>query len=106
MYKIIEGIVKELEKENVKIIYNTEIKDFIAENEHLTALVDQNNRRWTADIMVINSDAAVFRGSVFKREKFSKEKLDKKSWTMGPLTLYLGLKCKLPMVHHHNYLSR
>ena len=22
---------------------------------------------------------------------------------MGPLTIYLGLKCKLPMVHHHNY---
>ena len=22
---------------------------------------------------------------------------------MGPLTVYLGLKCKLPMVHHHNY---
>ena len=103
MYKIIEGLVKELEKEKVTIVYNTEIKDFIAENEHLTALVDQHNRRWTADIVVVNSDAAVFRGSVFRREKFSKEKLDKKSWTMGPLTLYLGLKCKLPTVHHHNY---
>ena len=103
MYKIIEGLVKELEKEKVTIVYNTEIKDFIAEKEVLTALVDQHNRRWTADIVVVNSDAAVFRGSVFRREKFSKEKLDKKSWTMGPLTLYLGLKCKLPTVHHHNY---
>ena len=103
MYKIIEGLVKELEKENVRIIYNTEIKDFIAENGQLTALIDQNNRRWTSDIIVINSDAAVFRGSVFKRKNFSPEKLDKKSWTMGPLTIYLGIKCKLPMVHHHNY---
>jgi phytoene desaturase len=103
MYKIIEGLVKELEKENVSIIYNTEIKDFMAENGHLSALIDQNNRRWTSDIMVINSDAAVFRGSVFKRRKFSPEKLDKKAWTMGPLTIYLGIKCKLPMVDHHNY---
>jgi phytoene desaturase len=103
MYKIIEGLVKELEKENVRIIYNTEIKDFIAENGQLTALIDQNNRRWTSDIIVINSDAAVFRGSVFKRKNFSQEKLDKKSWTMGPLTIYLGIKCKLPMVDHHNY---
>ncbi|MBN1789640.1 MAG: phytoene desaturase [Bacteroidales bacterium] len=103
MYKIIQGLVKELEKENVSIIYNTEIKDFIAEDGHLTALIDQNNRRWTSDIVVINSDAAVFRGSVFKRREFSQEKLDKKSWTMGPLTIYLGIKCKLPMVHHHNY---
>jgi phytoene desaturase len=103
MYKIIEGIVNELEKENVKIIYNTEIKDFVSENNKLAALIDQNGRRWTADIIVVNSDAAVFRGSVLKRPEFSVKKLDKKSWTMGPLTIYLGLKCKLPMVHHHNY---
>lgn len=103
MYKIIEGIINELEKENVKITYNTEIKDFISDNKKLAALVDQNGRRWTADIIVVNSDAAVFRGTVFRRAEFSQEKLDKKSWTMGPLTIYLGLKCKLPMVHHHNY---
>ncbi len=103
MYKIIEGIVNELEKENVKITYNTEIMDFIGDNNKLTTLIDQNGKSWTSDIIVVNSDAAVFRGSVFKRTKFSQKKLDKKSWTMGPLTIYLGLKCKLPMVHHHNY---
>jgi phytoene desaturase len=103
MYKIIEGIVEELKKENVKITYNTEIKSFVAENNTLTALVDQNNKKWTADIFVINADAAVFRGTVFERKAFTTKKLDKKSWTMGPLTVYLGLKCKLPEVHHHNY---
>jgi phytoene desaturase len=103
MYKIIEGIVNELEKENVKITYNTEIVDFISDNCKLTDLIDRNGRKWAADIFVVNSDAAVFRGSVFRRPEFSVKKLDKKSWTMGPLTVYLGLKCKLPMVHHHNY---
>jgi phytoene desaturase len=103
MYKIIEGIVNELEKEDVQITYNTEIVDFDSENNKLKALIDQKNKRWNADIVVINSDAAVFRGSVFKRTAFSQEKLDRKSWTMGPLTIYLGLKCKLPGVHHHNY---
>lgn len=103
MYKIIEGIVNELEKENVKITYNTEIKDFVGDSNKLTALVDQDGRSWTADIIVINSDAAVFRGSVLRRPEFSVKKLDKKSWTMGPLTVYLGLKCKIPTVHHHNY---
>ena len=103
MYKIIEGIVNELKKENVKITYNTEIKSYESDNNKLTALVDQNNKKWTADIFVINADAAVFRGTVFGRKAFSQKKLDKKSWTMGPLTIYLGLKCKLPEVHHHNY---
>src|SRR4030042_4644804 len=32
MYKIIEGMVNELEKEKVKITYNAEIKDFISDN--------------------------------------------------------------------------
>ncbi len=103
MYKVIEGIVKELEKENVKITYNTEIKSFESDNGKLSCLIDQNGKKWTADIIVVNSDAAVFRGSVFKRPAFTVEKLDKKSWTMGSLTIYLGLKCKLPMVNHHNY---
>jgi phytoene desaturase len=103
MYRIVQGLVHELEKENVKITYNTEIKDFNAINNGLQYLVDQEGRKWAADIFVINADAAVFRGKVLRRKMYSDEKLDRKNWTMGPLTIYLGLKCKLPMVHHHNY---
>ena len=103
MYKIVEGIVEELRKENVTITYNTEIVDFVANGRKLDCLVDQNNRQWKSDIVVVNSDAASFRGRIFKRLKFTMEKLDKMEWTMGPLTIYLGLKCKLPQVEHHNY---
>jgi phytoene desaturase len=45
----------------------------------------------------------VFRNSVFKREKYSDEKMAKMNWTMGYLTFYIGIKCKLPQVNHHNY---
>jgi len=103
MYRIIEGFENELKKENVSITYNTEIVDYIAEGKTLKYLVDSNNRKWGADIIIINADAAVFRGRVFKRKEFSEEKLDRMSWTMGSLTMYLGLKCKLPNVQHHNY---
>lgn len=103
MYKIVEGIVDELKKENVKIRYNTEIKDYISENNHLKYLVDQNNKKWSADIFVINADAAVFRGRIFKRPEFSEEKLDRKEWTTGYLTMYLGINSKLPELQHHNY---
>jgi len=103
MYKIVEGIVDELKKENVTFTYNTEILDFVSNGKKLEYLIDQNNKKWTADIIVVNADAAVFRGSVLKRKAFSVENLDKKEWTMGYLTIYLGVKCKLPQVHHHNY---
>lgn len=103
MYRIVEGIVDELKKENVKITYNTEIVDFIPEGRSLAALVDTNKRKWNADIIVINGDAAVFRGTVLGRKEFSEQRLDKMDWTMGPLTIYLGVDCKLPEVQHHNY---
>ena len=103
MYRIVEGLIDELRKENIEIIYNTEIKGFSSEGEKLNYLTDSNGKQWNADIIVVNSDAAVFRGKVFGRKEFSDDVLDKKEWTIGPLTIYLGLKCRLPGVHHHNY---
>lgn len=103
MYRIIEGIVDELKKDNIKITYNTEITGFKAEGNKLEYLVDKNGKKWGADIIVINADAAVFRGQIFNRKAFSEEKLDRMEWTMGSLTIYLGVNCKLPEIQHHNY---
>lgn len=103
MYKIIEGFIDELKKDNIYISYDTEIKAFESEGNKLKYLIDKNGKKWEADIFVINADAAVFRGTVFNRRAFSMEKLDKMDWTMGPLTIYLGIKCKLPEIQHHNY---
>ena len=103
MYRIVEGLLSELKKEGVTVHYHTEIKDFTDNNRKLLYLEDQNGEKWSSDIYLINADAAWFRGHVFKRDKFSEQKLAKMSWTMGYLTFYLGLKCKLPEVNHHNY---
>jgi phytoene desaturase len=103
MYKIVEGLVNELEKRGVELVYNTEIKDYESNGKSLQAIIDQDGKRHTADVFVANADAAVFRGSVLKRKKYSIKRLDRKEWTMGYLTIYLGIKGKLPGVHHHNY---
>ncbi len=103
MYKIIEGLVAELKKEDVKITYNTEIEGYTQNNNKLDHLIDNEGKKWTADIVLINSDAAVFRSKIFKRKAYSEKKLDKMNWTMGYLTFYLGIKCKLHQVNHHNY---
>lgn len=103
MYTIVDSLVEELKKLNVTFHYNTEIVDYVSNNNTLTSLTDQNNKSWQADIFVINSDAAYFRGTVFKRNIFSESRLKKMSWTMGYLTFYVGVKTKLPQVEHHNY---
>ncbi len=103
MYKIVEGLMKEIEKKNITVHYNTEIVDYQEKNGKIEALIDQNGKRWNADIYLINSDAAYFRGKVFKRVEFSEEKLDKMQWTLAPLTLYLGIDKKIDDVPLHNY---
>jgi phytoene desaturase len=103
MYKIVEGLVSELQKKNINIHYNTEIVDYKEENGRLTALIDQHGKEWKADIHLINSDAAFFRGKVFKRPEFSEARLDKMQWTLAPLTLYLGIDRKIDDVPLHNY---
>lgn len=103
MYQIVKGFVSELEKAGVKLHYNTEIKSYTEQNEKLTALTDQTGKTWNADIIVINADAAVFRNKILKRKAFSEKKMKKMNWTMGYLTFYVGIDCKLPEVNHHNY---
>ncbi len=103
MYKIVEGLQKEIEKQNIWITYNTEIVDFVEKDGKLAYLLDDKGKKWEADIFVINADAAGFRSKIFRREKFREEKLDKMKWTLAPFTMYVGVKGKVESLHHHNY---
>ncbi|MFZ0453380.1 MAG: phytoene desaturase family protein [Ignavibacteriaceae bacterium] len=103
MYKIVEEIVKILEDRGVEFIYNTEIVEIGNNNGKIFDIIDQNGKRWEADIFISNSDAASFRGLVLKRKKFSEDKLDKMHWTLAPFTIYLGVKGKIDKLIHHNY---
>ena len=103
MYKIVEGLVNELQKSRADIHYNTEIVGYRNTGNKITSVIDTNGKEWTADAILINADAAVFRGRVLKRKKYSEENLRKMNWTMGYLTFYIGVKNKLAQINHHNY---
>lgn len=103
MYKIVEGILPMLEKKGVKFIYNTEIVKANYTTQKLTSVTDQFDVDHTADLFVINADAAWFRGKFLSRAKFTEEKLDALEWTLAPFTIYLGIKGQIPGIHHHNY---
>ncbi|HET6558891.1 MAG TPA: phytoene desaturase family protein [Prolixibacteraceae bacterium] len=106
MYKIVEGLLPELEKRGVKIHYNTEITGYTSRNGSVLSYLDTTGKEWKADHFVVNADAAGFRGAVMKRAAFSEKKLDAKKWTLAPLTIYLGLDTKIPGMYHHNYFLR
>ena len=103
MYKITEGLVEELTKRGVKIHYNTEIKGYSSSPKRLDSVIDSTGKEWKADIFIINADAPFFSGSVLGDAKYSADSLKKMDWTMGYLTFYVGIDCKLPEVNHHNY---
>lgn len=103
MYKMVEEFVKILESRNVKIYYNTEVKSVGSNNGKLYEVVDQNGKKWSADIFISNADAASFRGEILKRNSFTEEKLNKMHWTLAPFTIYLGVKGKIKNLEHHNY---
>jgi len=103
MYAIVEGIVAELEKTGVTFCYNTEIVGFTESKGCMESLTDQNGKSWTSDLFVINADAALFRSRILKRKAFSEKRMEKKDWSTGYLTFYLGIDRKLPQVNHHNY---
>ena len=103
MYKLVEEIIKLLKEKNVEIVYNTEVIGVGNNNGKLYEVLDQNGKRWEADIFISNSDAASFRGKLLKREKFSEERLDKMHWTLAPFTIYLGVNGKIDKLMHHNY---
>lgn len=103
MYKIVEGLLDVLEKEGVEIVYNAEVVGYIADNGSLKGFKDQHGNKWTADIFVVNGDAASFRHEVFGRKKYTEKRLDKMKWTLAPFTMYLGVKGKVDQLEHHNY---
>jgi len=103
MYSITTSIKKILEDRGVKFHFNTEIVEMEMNNGKLNAAISTDGRKFTADYIVSNSDAASFRGRVLKREKYTDAKLDKMEWTLAPFTIYLGVKGKMDNLHHHNY---
>lgn len=103
MYQIVIGILRELDKANVNIQYNTEITKVEYIGNKISSVTDKQGITYTADIFVVNADAAVFRGKVLQRKAYSEKKLARKDWTMGYLTFYIGINTTLPQVHHHNY---
>lgn len=103
MYKITEAFVEELKKRGVVFKHGIEVRSYKNDGNRVTAFIDQFGEEHHADIMVVNADAASFRGQVFNRNSFSEQKLDKMGWTLAPFTIYLGVKGKIEGLNHHNY---
>jgi len=103
MYSVVKSIVNILLDRGVGFHFNTEVVGIGNNNGKLSEVIDQNGKRWNADIFISNSDAAAFRGKILQRKNFNQKKLDEMHWTLSPFTIYLGVKGKINGMIHHNY---
>ncbi len=103
MYQITEKIVELLKQKGVKFIYESEIVSYIKNDSKIVAFIDKKGNEYKADKFIVNADAASFRGKIFERKNYTESKLDAMHWTLAPFTIYLGVKGKIPNLHHHNY---
>ncbi|MCS6990962.1 MAG: phytoene desaturase family protein [Chitinophagales bacterium] len=103
MYRIVEAMVDLLQQKGVALHFDREIVAAEAHNGRLQALVDHQGHRWSADVFVINGDAAAFRGLVFKRHRYRQQTLDRMQWTLAPFTMYLGVRGRIQVLQQHNY---
>ena len=103
MYKIIEGLIIELKKENVNIIYNSEIVNVQRSNKTVIAVIDKKGKRYEADQFVINVDPLIFRNKILHKRKYMEKIIERKHWSMGMLTIYVGIDIKLRNLAVHNY---
>ena len=103
MYRIVEGLAGELKKRGASISYNTRITSYEADHKGVRWFIDSAGNRHNADLFIVTADAAGFRGSVLKRDRYRESRLDKMRWTMAPLSVYLGIDRKVPGIDHHNY---
>ena len=103
MYSIVEKLKALLEERGVQFHFNTKITGCNTQNGQVQEVTDESGRTWKADVVVVNADAAAFRGQVLKRKSHRPQRLDKMKWTLAPFTIYLGVKGRVERLHHHNY---
>jgi len=103
MYRLVQEMLRELEKANVVINYNCEISGFIGAGRNVYSLIDSSGESHHADLYVVNADAAGFRNLVLHRKSFSANRLNKMKWSPAPFTIYLGIKGKLDFLNNHQY---
>ncbi len=103
MYQLVRQLVAILQRRGVRFQTETTVTGVRPEGGRVAAVTDEQGHEWPADIFVVNADAAVFRGKVLQRKKFSEQRLDRMDWSFAPFTIYLGVKGRAESLLHHNY---
>ena len=103
--KLVEELTKLLERNGIKIKYNTDIKYAYELKGKIEKIECKDGSMFYADNFVFNGDPPTFyneilKSNIRKRKKFLPEKFT--SYSMGMFVLFFGTKKQYPKIAHHS----
>ncbi len=104
---LVNALKKLMEEEGIKISLNTSVKEILVENGKAVGVLTDRDEKMDADIIVVNGDPAYIYKNLlprFKRKKWTDEKIDRLSYSMGLFVLYFGTHKQYPEIPHHTIL--
>lgn len=101
MYRVIEALVSVAEKLGVRFVYNAPAGSIETNGDKATAVILEDGRRLTADVIVANADLPYVYRSLLN-DQAETAKLDKKKYTCSAIMFYWGVDKPYPQFDHHN----
>jgi len=101
MFRIVEILLKEAQKNGVIIHYNKPVKQIRTSGNKAECIVFEDNTEVSGDIIVANADLPyVYRELLPDRRK--SEKLNKLKYSASAICIHMGLDKQYPQLSHHN----
>ncbi len=101
--KIVSELKKLMIENNITIKTNTEVKEFVIEDNKITKIITQNSEITNFDLVVCNADPPMVYSKLLKKynlkRPFKREK--KLLYSMGLFVLFFGTTKKYNNVAHH-----
>ncbi|MBN9376810.1 MAG: phytoene dehydrogenase [Chlamydiales bacterium 38-26] len=104
---LVSALKKLMVEEKITIHLKTSVKKIVVNQSHVKGVELSDGRIIPADLVVVNGDPAyVYKHMIdpIFRKKWTNQKIDGLSYSMGLFVLYFGTKKRYPKVAHHTIM--
>ena len=103
--KIVEALEKLMREENITILKNAEVVEFLTKNKKITGIQLKNGSIINCDYLICNSDPPnVYKNLIKSNNQYNflfNQKIKRMNYSMGLFVYYFGSKKKYNNIAHH-----
>jgi len=103
--KIVEALEKLMKEEDITILKNAEVVEFLTKNKKITGIQLKNGSIINCDYLICNSDPPnVYKNLIKSNNKYNflfNQKIKRMNYSMGLFVYYFGSKKKYNNIAHH-----